>query len=203
MVYVGQTRSRKLIAELVELGFGEMTVRGEFPPRREPWAFDNGCYRDWKAEKPFDERSFLADIYQIHGYGNIPDFIVAPDIVAGGVESLDLSCDWAERLDGIAPLYLALQDGMTEADVADRLALFSGVFVGGSLPWKLSTGGAWVRFAHTNGVACHVARVGTGRRVRWAKRIGADSIDSCLPLWSADNLRRFLDALDDRQMELL
>lgn len=55
---------------------------------------------------------------------------------------------------------------------------------------------------HRRGLPCHVGRVGTARRIAWAKRIGADSIDSCLPLWSRENLDSFLRALDGRQMEL-
>ena len=205
MAYVGQTRSKKLIAQLIDLGIGEMTVRGEYPPCRQPWAYDNGAYRDWKAGVPFNERDFLADIYDIydiHGYGDLPDFIVAPDIVAGGDESIDVSVDWAERLDGIAPLYLAVQDGMTVDRVTEALPHFSGLFVGGTLPWKLSTGQQWVKLAHRNGMSCHVGRVGTARRVRWAERIGVDSVDSCLPLWSKDNLRVFLEAFDHPQQEL-
>jgi hypothetical protein len=92
---------------------------------------------------------------------------------------------------------------MTKADVAPVLPRFAGVFVGGSLPWKIATGAAWVSFAYRNAKPCHVGRVGTARRVAWARRIGADSIDSSLPLWSADNLRVFVSAIEGRQLELL
>jgi hypothetical protein len=34
MAYVGQTRSRVLIAQLAHLGIGECVVRGELPARR-------------------------------------------------------------------------------------------------------------------------------------------------------------------------
>lgn len=33
-VYTGQSRSGKLIREMEQEGWGEMTVRGELPPRR-------------------------------------------------------------------------------------------------------------------------------------------------------------------------
>lgn len=52
-------------------------------------------------------------------------------------------------------------------------------------------------------MACHVGRVGTAKRVAWARRIGATSIDSSLPLWSVENLRSFRVAVDGRQLELL
>lgn len=69
------------------------------------------------------------------------------------------------------------------------------VFVGGSLRWKVATGARWVQLAHAHGRRCHVGRVGTPRRAAWALRIGADSIDSCFPLWSRTNLAEFVAAL--------
>jgi len=70
------------------------------------------------------------------------------------------------------------------------------------LPWKLRSAREWVRLAHRHGIKAHVGRVGTERRVAWARRIGADSIDSCLPLWSEENLERFLRGLGPRHPEL-
>jgi hypothetical protein len=94
---------------------------------------------------------------------------------------------------------------MSELDVEraqDAARAFDGIFVGGTLGWKLRTGDAWVRFAHARGLPVHVGRVGTARRVGWARRIGADSIDSCLPLWSRENLEAFAAAVDSRQTEM-
>jgi len=98
--------------------------------------------------------------------------------------------------------YLAVQDGMAAADVRAAIAGFGGIFVGGTLSWKLQTGASWVRLAHELGLPCHVGRVGTARRVRWARRIGADSIDSCLPLWSKEQLAGFVSALGATQTEM-
>jgi hypothetical protein len=89
-----------------------------------------------------------------------------------------------------------VQDGMTEADVAPHLSQYQGLFVGGSLAWKLETSASWVRFAHANGLRCHIGRVGPAARVRWARQINADSIDSCLPLRHRRHLANFLTALD-------
>jgi hypothetical protein len=195
MAYVGQTRSKKLIAKLESEGIGEMTVRGELPPRRRPWAYDNGAYRDWTAEKPFDALSFVADVPFLRGV----DFVVVPDIVTGGTESLRYSLMWAQRLRGL-PLYLAVQDGMSIEVVKPVLGGFSGLFVGGSTQWKLDTAAGWVQLARSHNLRCHVGRVGTARRVAWAKSIGADSIDSSLPLFSQGNRRRFLDGLRQQEM---
>jgi hypothetical protein len=196
MAYVGQARGARLIAELSALGLGEMTVRGELPPRRSPWAFDNGAFGDWRAGRSFDGAAFRAALLRLSHVGTPPDFIVLPDIVAGGAESLAFSASWIGSLQRFGvPLYLAVQDGMEPADLGDVLPCIGGVFVGGSLPWKLCEAGRWCAFAHANGLPCHIGRVGTGRRVIWARRIGADSIDSSLPLFSRENLNSFVRAL--------
>ena len=100
------------------------------------------------------------------------------------------------------PKAKALQDGWT-AEVVRVCSIdprpegqFDGIFVGGSLPWKLATGAQWVTFAHERAMPCHVGRVGTPKHVAWARRIGADSIDSCTPLWAEANLERFVRALE-------
>lgn len=63
--YVGQTRARVLVRELQALGIGECTARGELLPRRTPWFYDNGAFRDWKAGRPFDAEAFQADCDRI------------------------------------------------------------------------------------------------------------------------------------------
>jgi hypothetical protein len=198
-VYVGQTRAKELIDRLTSWGIGECTARGELPPRRRPWFYDNGAFGDWTAGRPFNAARFMGDVRRIREEQLAPDFMVVPDRVAAGWASLTESVSWLPVVEGVAPLYLAVQDGMTpegfdqDAEILER---FQGIFVGGSLPWKLQTGFSWVSFAHERGLPLHVGRVGTPDRVEWAKEIGADSIDSCLPLWSEDNLQRFMVAVE-------
>lgn len=133
-VYIGQTRAAGWIRLLESYGFGEMCVREEVPPRRQPWAFDNGAFKDFSAGKPFNLKKYEAalDYVWLHAKTN-PDFVVAPDIVAGGLESLRFSDSWKQRLGAMgAPVYLVVQNGMTEADVATALDGYAGVFVGGT-----------------------------------------------------------------------
>lgn len=197
-VYIGQTRARDWIRLLEGYGFGEMCVREEVPPRRHPWVFDNGAFKDWRAGRVFQAAKYEKALDWLWLGCNInPDFIVAPDIVAAGVESLRFSEAWLPRLTPLrCPVYLVVQDGMIEGDVAQSLSgdggAFAGIFVGGSLAWKLKTCRAWVAFARSRGLKCHAGRFGTESRVRAAIRWGVDSIDSCLPLWSRENLARFL-----------
>jgi hypothetical protein len=214
-VYIGQTRSWALIARLAALGFGECTNRGEFPPRRRPWFLDNGAFSDWRSGRNFDGAAFLFDLISAVVAGELPDFVVCPDRVATGLDSLAFSLRWRALCEFVLLAlravghetrhlrwYFVVQDGMTPADVAPVLADFDGIFVGGSLPWKIATGGQWVTFAHERGLPCHIGRVGTAKRVAWARRIGADSIDSCLPLWSTGNLDCFLRALTPTQASM-
>jgi hypothetical protein len=193
-VYVGQTRSRKLVEQLREMGFGECTARGEFPPRRTPWFYDNGGFRDWKTGKTFNESKFLSDVPRLHLHSTPPDFMVVPDLVAQGEASLALSLCWLDRLRTPVRKFLAVQDGMG-FDLGDELLVrFDGIFVGGSIEWKIATGHGWVTKAHQLGLPCHIGRVGTYTRVKWDWTTGCDSIDSSFPLWSRDNLRRFIEA---------
>lgn len=199
MAYIGQTRAANLIAELNSYGFGEMTVREEFPPRRFPWVFDNGAFKDFTAKREFQSAKYQKALDKMILRPDVrPDFVVVPDIVAGGLQSLRFSESWLPRLRWLdVPLYLVVQDGMTPDDVRSALTPYQGIFVGGSLPWKLKTAPMWTRLAHEYGRKCHVGRMGTRDRVRAAWRWGVDSIDSCLPLWSRENLRRFLSGFSE------
>jgi len=204
-VFIGQSRGRKMIANLKKEGFGEITQPDEYPPRRGPWVLDNAAFKFWRRGKTWDRERFELAVGRFMGDGNPPAWIAVPDRVAEGLESLRFSrtwCGWLSIAAPGVPRYLVVQDGMSLQDVAEAMRSFAGIFVGGTLDWKLKTGGLWVGLAHALGKPCHVGRVGTAKRVKWAIRIGADSIDSCLPLWSEDNLRRFIGALKDRQQYL-
>lgn len=192
-VYVGQTRAQGWIRLLESYGFGECVGPGEFPPRRVPYFTDNGAFVAWQAGKDFNATKFEALLEGVWRHHVSPDFMVAPDIVAGGLASLALSVAWLPKMLPLKrPVYLVVQDGMEPTDVKAELEPFAGVFVGGSLQWKLKTARDWVDFAHINQRKCHIGRMGTTGRVRAALRWGADSIDSCLPLFSQGNLERFL-----------
>lgn len=208
-LYVGQTRSSSLIKELQDLEVGECTNRGELPPRRLPWFLDNGAYTDWKSNKVFDINRWLRDtrfiMYRLESdewsVEMAPDFTVVPDIVGGGQDSLDFSVEhllWIEQLH--VPHYLAVQDGMTEVSVLKVLPQFGGIFVGGTLSWKLETMKNWARTARFHNLPCHVGRIGTIPRVALAKEAGVDSIDSCQPLWTRDRLREFVAAVTGRTL---
>lgn len=197
--YVGQTRSGALIAELDQHRIGECVVTGELPPRRLARGFfhDSGAYRNWRAGRPFNVCRWDRDMRWMLYRGIRPDFVIVPDIVAGGLASLSFSAFWRNAVPAEFPAYLAVQDGMTAADVVPHLTMYHGLFVGGSLRWKLETSASWVQLAHAHGLRCHVGRVGPAHRVRWARSLGADSIDSSLPLRHREHLTGFVAALNE------
>ncbi len=225
IIYTGQTRGSEWGTTLAQAELGECTVRGELPPRRAPWFYDNGAYGDFVAGQPFDFLTFERDMRRIRLWSEagvprwdrkrllpLPQFIVLPDLVAGGAASLDFTEGFL--LDGLhapiggwpaAPLYLAVQDGMDIARVAALIARcrLGGIFVGGSLEWKIETGAQWVRVAHRLGVPCHIGRCVSSNRLLWAQRIGADSVDGNAPNWSRDGLARLQRTRFSRQLDLL
>jgi len=151
---------------------------GSRPPRPfpgMPWCLDNGAWSahvrgvEWQGA-PF------RDLVEAHGSG--ADFVVAPDVVAGGRQSLMRSVSWLPWLVDRCPrVLIAVQDGMTPADLRPVIGGPIGLFVGGSTEWKLSTLSAWGDLAAAAGVWLHVARVNTGRRIRMCASVGADSFD--------------------------
>lgn len=172
---------------LQALGWGRMWItRRPAPYKGEPWGFDNGAFRYYLAGRPFDDAAFLQRLERAHAVG-VPLLAVVPDIVAAGVRSLDFSMGWMPRLPGDWPWYLAVQDGMTEADVLPLLGRFAGLFLGGSTAFKRSAG-AWCALAHRYGRRFHYARAGTLAKLEHAREIKADSLDSAFPMWTR---RRF------------
>ena len=143
-------------------------------------AIDNGAFMAFEKGFPFNPTLFWKLLGDAFLDGSKPEFIVCPDIVAGGLKSLEFSKKWAtEKLVGSQVLALAVQDGMEPKHISDEfLANFSQIFVGGSIDWKWQTAKTWVDFAHSKGKKCHIGRCGTYDRLCEARDIGADSVDS-------------------------
>lgn len=137
---------------------------------------DNGAWKAFKQEQPFDERAF-SGLVERHGASS--DFVVIPDVVAGGMKSLDFSISWIPKLKHLKSLLLPVQDGMDVFSVAAVLHEHQnvGIFLGGSTEWKLETMYAWGVVSATMNRHYHVGRVNTMRRIRLCAEAGADSFD--------------------------
>lgn len=177
MCYASRTGTRRNLAALRAAGWGLLVSRaGEWRTEGfDRYCLDNGAWADFQASRAFDGDAFERLIDKL---GAGADWIVLPDIVAGGIASLELSLRWSNRCLSVCPLVLiAVQDGMQETDLEHLVGRSVGIFLGGSTAWKLATMGAWGSFCARLGVYYHVARVNTERRMWMAIAAGADSID--------------------------
>src|SRR5205085_1885817 len=76
-------------------GIGLCLCPGELPPIHEPWFLDNGAFRAWMADRPFDAQAFEACLPDAGA--RKPDFVVVPDIVGGGLASPAFCSSWDRR----------------------------------------------------------------------------------------------------------
>jgi hypothetical protein len=138
---------------------------------------DNGAWADFQAGRLFDEDAYDRFLDWLASAA-VPDWLVLPDIVAGGLASLDLSLRYMNRCLSVAPLVLiAVQDGMELEDLAPHVGPSVGIFLGGSTAWKLARMREWGEFCAERGVHYHVARVNSIKRMALAASAGATSID--------------------------
>lgn len=181
-IYTGQTSGDQL-KKIISLDMGIMISSSPVAtPSKEIsktfCALDNGAFSCFRKGYPFMQDIFLKTLSDAYKK-NIPlDFIVCPDIVAGGKASLELSLRWANNELRTAPkLALVVQDGLTIKDIGS-LGRFTYLFVGGSVDWKWKTAKEWVEFAHDNGKLCHIGQCGRIEYLERAYEIKADSVDS-------------------------
>jgi hypothetical protein len=139
------------------------------------YSLDNGAWSCFQQNKPFDDRAFMRAVEKV---GEAADWIVLPDIVLGGMRSLDLSLAWLERLRGLpTPVLIAVQNEMHPDDVRSLLSPNVGIFIGGDTAWKEATAVEWGRVARKRNCYLHVGRVNSARRIAICAAAGADSYD--------------------------
>lgn len=177
--YSGSEGRPVALAAMREKGIGLLVTAYQWrnPTRGVSWILDNGAFSAWRKNEPFPARKFEKALGKVPA-AHRPDFAVIPDVVAGGLASLSLSEAWLPRLPHGWPWYVAVQDGMSFEHVEPFVTRVAGVFVGGSMDWKLRNAEAWIAWSHERGLRTHVGRVGTVENLLWAERIGADSVDS-------------------------
>lgn len=201
--YASRTGTRRNLAALRAAGWGLLVSRAGVWRTEgfDHYVLDNGAWADHQAGRSFDEDEYERFLAWVATQA-VPAWCVLPDVVAGGRTSLALSCRYLNRCLSVAPLVLiAVQDGLTEADLAPLVGRSVGIFLGGSTEWKLANMARWGRFCAERGVHYHVARVNTARRFRMAHAAGAASVDGSSVTRYAVSIRR-LD-LAARQPDLL
>jgi hypothetical protein len=174
--YASRTGTRRTLDALRAAGWRLiLSPAGRLNTHGFQYALDNGAWSSYQQGVAFDVDAYTLALEK---YGGGADWVVAPDIVAGGFRSLDLSVAWLPRLSSLRLVLIAVQDGVNPRDVAPIVSPGRiGIFLGGSTDWKLATMQRWGDWANSLGVYFHVGRVNTSRRIRMAIRAGADSID--------------------------
>lgn len=139
---------------------------------------DNGAWADFQAGRAFDEDAYERFLDWLAGQSIVADWLVLPDIVAGGLKSLALSMRYINRCMSVAPMVLiAVQNGMTTEDLTPYVNSRVGIFLGGDTAWKLAKMREWGEFCAERDIYYHVARVNSIKRMSQAISCGADSID--------------------------
>jgi hypothetical protein len=196
MAYATRTGTLRNLAALRDAGWGLMVTPDS--PRTEKfydYCIDNGAWSahtqgvDWNDTYQAKFERLVEDL------GAGARFIVAPDIVAAGAQSLARSLEWLPALRSVGCLVLIpLQDDMRpEPALTQHLGDKVGLFVGGSTEFKISSLPTWSWVAREWDCYLHVARVNTVRRIRYCQAYDVDSIDgtsasryaSTLPLLDA------------------
>lgn len=153
-------------------------------------ALDNGAWGSFQRGEPWSSSRFVP---LVERYGAKADFVVAPDIVAGGRDSLAMSLLWLPRLlDRVERVLIPVQDGMVPMDVAGYLGGRVGIFVGGTTEWKLDNLHDFCRLATSRGAWSHVGRVNSVLRINKCLSAGATSFDGT----SASRYAKTLPKLD-------
>lgn len=176
MYYASRTGTKRNLDAFRAHGWRVLvSARGVHRTEGFPYAIDNGAWTSYTKGEPFDEAAFVRVVESL---GAGADWVVCPDIVMGGMDSLALSLRWLPWVLARTPMALIpVQNGMSLDDLAPHLGPRVGVFVGGDDTFKESTMAAWCRLARQHGAYCHVGRVNTRSRVRLCMAAGVDSAD--------------------------
>ena len=163
------------------------------------WAADNSAFSN------FSPARFCTLLGRIAGKSGCR-FVAAPDAVGNAHETAVRFAQWQPILRSLElPVALVLQDGQDLVGVP--WDLIDAVFIGGSTEFKLGRLAASItREAKSRGKFCHMGRVNTRQRFRYAYELGCDSIDgsgfSRFPEARIPMALRWLDEIE-RQPSLL
>lgn len=174
--YASRTGTRQNLLELADCGWRLLvSPTGVWRTESFPYALDNGAWTAHQHGTEWDADLFMLCVYR---FGGMADFIALPDIVMGGLESLERSLKWLPELRFTGTrLLIPVQDGMAAADVEPHMSDRVGIFVGGSTEWKIASLPVWSGVKRRTGCYLHVGRVNSALRIGQCAYAGADSFD--------------------------
>jgi hypothetical protein len=201
--YASRTGTKRNLAALRDAGW-RLIISATGVHRHEGfrYAIDNGAWTAFNQGIPWDEAAF-EKLLKSHGPG--ADWIALPDIVCGGMDSLDLSRRWLRKLRRRVALkdqvfLIPVQNGMDPHHIVRLLGPKVGIFVGGDDTFKEGTMAQWALLASQHGAICHVGRVNTVRRIRMCEIAGVTSFDGTSCSMYAVNVPKLTNAT--RQMDI-
>jgi hypothetical protein len=199
-VLIGECTGR-LANEALALGWGRMWIardRNIYTAPGEPWGLDNGAFRDWKDGKPFDGDLYRRVLDKAVAQPEPPMLAVIPDAPGNRDDTLRMADAWLPELPPF-PWYMAVQDGMTPRDVEGYP--LAGIFLGGTDKYKASAP-MWRTWTDARGLPFHYGRCGTAGKIEHAIELGADSLDSALPMWTRQRWDWFVATITNGPAQL-
>lgn len=169
--YASRTGTRRNMAAISAAGWGVLLSAAPDASWHIPadWPngimLDNGAFTCWQRGLAPDWSRFAR---LVEARGADADFVVAPDVVCGGLESLALSVLWLPQLLDRTPgvMLVPAQNGMEPCDVESVVVPGRvGVFIGGDDEWKERAALTWGPWCAARRIHCHVGRVNTARRI--------------------------------------
>ena len=189
IAYASRTGTRRNLAALKAADWRLMvSATGVWRHEGFPYAIDSGAWTAHQQGEPFNFTKYEG---VLRWGARDADFVVLPDIVAGGHDSLRLSLDWLPRIEA-RMILIPAQDGLEAEDLRPYLSPRVGVFIGGSTEFKESTAFEWGRMCRYLKAWCHMGRVNSRRRIRLARLCGCHSFDGT----SATRFAKTLPRLD-------
>ena len=133
-----------------------------------PIACDNGCFKEFHHQKYFNMLRLATES------DTDLQWVTVPDVVADAHETNRLFQEWSPQIN--FPTAYVLQDGAEDTEIP--FSEFACLFIGGSTEYKLSQTARDIAFvAKYLGKWLHMGRVNTDKRLRYAMKIGCDSVD--------------------------
>ncbi|TDN58998.1 hypothetical protein [Paraburkholderia sp. BL10I2N1] len=103
--YASRTGTRRNLEALAGAEWRLLvSAKGAHRPEGMRYALDNGAWTAYQQGEPFDELAFMSVVEKL---GEGADWIVLPDIVQGGLASLEYSLRWKERRQCRQALWIA------------------------------------------------------------------------------------------------
>lgn len=149
-----------------------------------PFAMDNDAFASWTTGRPWDEAAWLAMLNNVRDQKLTPRWVLVPDVVADRDDTL---AKWEQYAPIAAcygwPLAIAVQDGMTPADIPANAEV---IFIGGTTEWKWRSLPMWAR----TGARVHVGRVNEVERLHICERWRVESVDGTGWMQGTENGRQ-------------